>query len=171
MSLIPHKIKYLFFKVLKSSSSTVDVADGLAIGVFISLQPIMGSQMLVAFLLTSLFRKNSWVAMLAAWITNPLTFVPIYLFNYWVGLYFYPEGARLEEMRRIFKSELTWQAVRDLGKDILMPLLLGSIIVGIVAAFVSRILCLKYYDRLKVRFKHTLHLPIQPEASKSISDE
>lgn len=163
MSIIPHKIKYLFYKVLRSNSSTEEVADGLAIGVFVSLQPIMGSQMTVALILTWLFKKNHWVAILAAWITNPVTFVPIYLFNYWVGLYFYPQGARLDEMRKIFAGDLTWKMVQELGKDILMPLLVGSAVVGVFAAFISRALCLKYYDRLKAKFKHTLHLRKQDQ--------
>lgn len=171
MSLIPHKIKYLFFKVLKSNSSTVDVADGLAIGVFVAFQPIMGIHMAVSLFLTWLFRKNSWVAMLAAWITNPLTFVPIYLFNYWAGLFFYPEGARFEEVRRVFSGIPGAQTVMALGKDILVPLIVGSAVVGILAALVSRALCLRYYDRFKDRFKHTLHLHHSAEATGASEHE
>lgn len=171
MSLIPHKIKHLFFKVLKSNSSTVDVADGLAIGVFVAFQPIMGSQMTVALFLTWLFRKNSWVAVLAAWITNPLTFVPIYLFNYWAGLFFYPEGARFEEVRRTFSESLSTQTVMAMGKDILVPLIVGSAAVGILAAFVSRALCLRYYDRFKDKFKHKLHLHHSAETTGAFEHE
>lgn len=171
MSLIPAKIKYLFFKVLKSNSSAEDIADGLAIGVFVALQPIVGSQMTVSLFLTWLFRKNSWVAVLAAWITNPLTFVPIYLFNYWIGLFFYPKGARFEEVRRIFLQQLSLHTVMDLGKDILMPLIIGSAVVGVFAAFASRALCLRYYERFKEKFKHKLHLTRTPEVSGAIEHE
>ncbi|MBU0506951.1 DUF2062 domain-containing protein [bacterium] len=42
---IPKRIKDLIIKVITSNNDTADVADGLAIGVFIALLPIMGIQM------------------------------------------------------------------------------------------------------------------------------
>ena len=154
--MIPQKIKDLFIKLLRSNSSTAEVADGLAIGMFIAMLPIMGIQMYVALVLTRLFRKNTLVAMLAAWVTNPLTSVPIYLFNLWVGNFLYREPMSIMEVYQVFKS-LNLHNVLNAGKDILIPLWIGSVIVGLVAAFIAQRLCLRYYDTIRARFYHLIH--------------
>ena len=154
--LIPQKVKKLFIRLIKSHSSTPEVADGLAIGVFIAFLPIMGIQMLVAFGLTELLRKNVIAAMLAVWITNPLTAVPIYLFNLWVGNWFYNKPISFSELYVVMKS-LDLHHILNAGKDILIPLWLGSVVVALILAFVSQRLCLRYYDRIKVKFHHLTH--------------
>lgn len=153
---IPQKIKTLFIRLLKSNSSTPEIADGLAIGVFIALLPIMGIQMYVSLILTRLFRKNSIVAILAAWITNPFTAAPVYLFNLWVGNLIYKEKVTFAEVYQTARSH-DLQDILAMGKDILIPLWLGSVIVGLVLAFISQRLCLRYYDGIKTRFHHLTH--------------
>lgn len=154
--LIPEKVKKLFVNLIKSHSSTPEVADGLAVGIFVAFLPIMGIQMLVAFGLSELLRKNVIAAMLAVWITNPFTAVPIYLFNLWVGNWFYNEPISLSELYIVMKS-LDLNHILNAGKDILIPLWLGSVVVGLILSFVSQRLCLRYYDRMKVKFHHLIH--------------
>ena len=153
---IPPQIKQLFAKLMKSNSSTQEVADGLAIGVFIAFLPIMGIQMYVSLLLTRLFRKNSIVAMIAAWITNPFTAVPIYLFNFWIGAFFYENSINLNEIKTLL-ANLTLKSLVAAGQDFLIPLWIGSLIIGIFMAFISQKLCLKYYSRIQKRFHDRFH--------------
>jgi len=152
--LIPRRIKDLILKVFHSNSSTEEVADGLAIGVFIAMLPILGIQMYVSLVLTRLFRKNTLIALAAAWITNPFTAVPIYLFNLWVGKYFYNGDVSYAEIYSIVKS-LDFENILSAGKDILIPLWLGSTIVGIAMAFISQKLCLFYYKRIRHKILET----------------
>lgn len=56
------------------------VASGLAIGLFVSQLPIPG-QMLLAALGSVRFRANVPFALAACWVTNPLTQLPIMLFQ------------------------------------------------------------------------------------------
>lgn len=154
--LIPEKVKKLFIKLLKSHSSTQEVSDGLAIGVFIAFLPILGIQMYVAFGLTELMRKNVIAAILAVWITNPLTAVPIYLFNLWVGNFFYNQPVSLDELYVTITS-LDLHHILSAGKDILIPLWLGSVVVGLILAFITQRLCMHYYDRIRVKFHHLIH--------------
>ncbi len=156
---IPKKIIELFIKVLKSNSTTDDIADGLAIGVFVALLPIMGFQMYLSFVLTGLFRKNTWVALIAAWITNPFTAVPIYWFNLWVGNLIYRKPVSFSELKHIVLT-LDFHNILAAGKDILIPLWIGSVIVGIAGAFISQQLCLRYYDRIKEKFMYLTHIDL-----------
>lgn len=145
---IPPKLKELIVKLLKSNSSTEEVADGLAIGVFVALLPIMGIQMYVSLLLTRLVRRNSIIAMIACWITNPLTFVPVYLFNLWVGNFLYKSPVSIAKVGRTLEA-MDLRSLVHMGQDILIPLWLGSFIVGLIGALVSQRLCLAYYDRVR----------------------
>lgn len=153
---IPARFKRLFLKILKSHDTPAEVADGLALGVFIAFLPIMGIQMYAAFAVAELFRKNVLAAILAVWVTNPLTAVPIYLFNLWVGKFIYNKPVSFSELfLDIRMLEIT--ELLKTGKDLLIPLLIGSMIVGIIAAFVSQWLCLKYYQTLREKFHHLFH--------------
>lgn len=154
--LIPQKLKRLFVKLIKSQSSTQDVADGLAVGIFIGFLPIMGIQMYVAFGLAELMRKNVIAALIAVWVTNPLTAVPIYLFNLWVGTFFYNKPGSLSQLYGVIKH-LELNNVISASKDVLIPLWIGSVVVGLIAAFIGQKLCLRFYDRIRVRFHHLIH--------------
>ncbi|HLD43961.1 MAG TPA: DUF2062 domain-containing protein [bacterium] len=152
----PKKFLELIVKLLKSHSTTQEIADGMAIGVFVSWLPILGIHMPLSFILATLFKKNPWIAMLAAWIVNPLTMLPIYWFNFWVGKQLYHKqllGFPSDQQVPAFDFHHIFTA----SKDILIPLIIGSVVVGVVAAFVSQCLCLRYYDRLKLKFVHFTH--------------
>jgi len=56
------------------------VATGLAIGLFVSMLPIIG-QMLLAAIAAVRFRANVPIAIGACWITNPITQFPIWFFQ------------------------------------------------------------------------------------------
>lgn len=146
MNFVPQKVKDLFFKVLKSNSSTKSIADGFGLGLFVGFLPIMGIQMYVVFLLTSFLKKNQIVAMLAVWVSNPLTFIPLYYFNFKVGQFVYHKHVDFDF------NNLTWKTLLEAGSDIIVPLSIGSVIVGIVAGIIGRFLCLRYYDTIKKRF-------------------
>lgn len=167
MGLIPEKLHSLFYKVIHSHASVKEVADGFAIGTFIAFLPIMGIQMTVSIFFTWLFKKNHWAGALAAWITNPLTFIPIYFFNYWVGRFFYSGGVKQEQvmvtLQRIDEALQhlsfieVFSIVFSLGMGILVPLCIGSVIVGLGAAFIGRYLCLKYFAQIKSKFVRKNH--------------
>ncbi len=64
------------------------IALGFAVGLFVALTPTVGFQMALGALFAHIVGGNRLIAAALAWITNPLTLVPIYYFNYQVGLLF-----------------------------------------------------------------------------------
>ena len=54
------------------------VAGGLALGLFVAFTPAFPFQMLLAAMGAVLFGVNLPIAVLACWVTNPLTVMPIY---------------------------------------------------------------------------------------------
>ena len=65
----------------------VQVAGGLALGVFVALTPTMGVQMFIAGIAAFFLRLNIPISLAACWITNPLSAPVVYGLQYELGLY------------------------------------------------------------------------------------
>ena len=124
-------------------------------GTFIAFTPTVGVQLILAFVIATFFNMNRPAAMIPVWITNPVTVAPIYTFNYWLGLQIW-HGPPLSEVSGLFidigrtmTSLEFWEikdqfhAVLQMGREILIPLLLGSVAVGLVTGVLIYILSLK----------------------------
>ena len=61
------------------------LAGGLSIGLFIAFTPTIPLQMMLAFFAARYFRVNLPAALLACWVTNPLTAVPVYMMAWRLG--------------------------------------------------------------------------------------
>lgn len=120
------------------------IALGAAIGVFVGMTPTVGLQMLIGVFIATLVGASRVAAALPAWITNPVTIVPIYSFNYWVGSWFFRSAPDLERFRSDLYQIRQLSAhggfgdalghLLDLGGDALLPLWLGCVLVGSILA-------------------------------------
>ncbi|MBN1257154.1 MAG: DUF2062 domain-containing protein [Planctomycetes bacterium] len=128
---------------LKLRASPHSIALGAAIGVFIGLTPTVGLQMIMGVIIASFVGANRIAAALPAWITNPVTIVPIYSFNYWIGTLFVggPKVAEfqkvLHEIKLASENGGFGQAARELfnlGMEMFLPLWIGCVLVGLVCA-------------------------------------
>lgn len=125
------------------------VSGAVAIGVFCAFIPLP-LQMLIAAILAIIFRFNILVAVPIVWISNPLTFAPIFYFCYRIGaaiLDIHPDGFYFELSLDWLLTELlhTWQ-----------PFLLGCLVVATVFAFASYLLMQSLWryhvwTRIKIR--------------------
>ena len=135
--------RYLYLRFVRLRGSPEEVARGMALGIFIGMTPTMGIQMPIALFFAMILRENKIAAVLGVWISNPMTVIPIYTFNFQIGKYLLgspdlnmPNFSSMEEMFKI-------------GYDLLIPLTAGSIVVGIVSAAVAYIATLYFYTGIK----------------------
>ncbi len=141
--------------VIKLRSSPRAIAGGLALGTFIAFTPTVGVQLVLAFVAATIFNMNRPAAMIPVWITNPITVAPIYTFCYWLGATVWGgpplskvSGLFIDIGRTLGRLEF-WNikeqffAVLQMGKEILIPLLIGSITIGVVSGFLVYIFSLK----------------------------
>lgn len=140
--------------IIKLRSSPKAIAGGLGLGTFIAFTPTIGVQLILAVIVATFFNLNRPAAMIPVWITNPITVAPIYTFNYWLGGRFW-DGPPLSEVTGLFinigktmaRLEF-WDihkqilAVLQMGKDVLIPLLLGSLVIGAISGAVVYVLSL-----------------------------
>lgn len=124
--------KYWYYRFTRMSESPERIARGLAIGIFSGFFPFFGAQMILAVLLAIPLRANKLAAALGTWISNPLTYLPLYLFNFHVGCLllgvttdFSSQGLSLTETLVALKEEF------------LSPLLVGCFVSGWVASLIG----------------------------------
>ncbi|MGY6529874.1 MAG: DUF2062 domain-containing protein [Cyanobacterium sp.] len=153
ISPIKHYYQYFIRRILSLKEQPKAIARGFAIGVFTGSFPFFGLQMIVALLLAIIFRANKVTAMMGTWISNPFTYVPIFLFNYKIGSFilekiFNFQVNHLDE----FNSE-SWQNLADSGAEITIVLLIGSFCLGLTLSIIA------YYFILTIIKKQnkTLH--------------
>lgn len=117
------------------------LACALAVGVFISCTPFWGLQTLLAILVAGLFRLNRAATLLGTW-TNLPWFAPfVYGLAIKVGFLVTPglreaDAAPLEVLLRD-PGSVSWSTVWSWLRGSSLPLLVGTAIVGAVAAAVT----------------------------------
>ncbi len=104
-------------------------ARGLAAGVFMGCFPFFGLQILLGVALASLVRGNHILAAAGTWISNPLTYVPLYWFNYQLGCALLGPGPVMPSLQQL-RQVPVWKLGLAMGGR----LMLGSAVVGLVSA-------------------------------------
>ena len=120
------------------------IALGTAIGVFLGLTPTVGLQMLTVMVLSvctrRLFRFNVMAALMAVYVSNPITIVPIYWALYKVGSFFVGGEVTRAQFAAILEYNSFsdwWNTVVDLAIGLGEPLLIGTAILSIPAGIVT----------------------------------
>lgn len=136
--------RHILRTILMLDDTPHSIALGTAIGTFVGLTPTVGLQMVIVLVLDQAIRRfvrfNRVAALLAVYISNPLTIVPIYYLDYRVGTLFFGGGLRYGDFRRILRFHGWhgwWRALRTLLIDVGAPLIVGSLIVGAVGAAIA----------------------------------
>jgi uncharacterized protein (DUF2062 family) len=102
------------------------------VGVFISFTPFFGLHTPLAIALAFIFRLNKVSCITGAWINTPFTVVPILVASYDLGRFL-----RGRPATKITFQTLDWHSIQPYAKSIL----LGSSIIGFVAAVASYFIC------------------------------
>ena len=150
--------------ILMLDDTPHSIALGTAIGLFIGFTPTVGIQMVIvvilAFLTSRLFRFNRVAALIAVYVSNPFTMVPIYWFNYRIGTLFFEETVAPEEFARLlhYNSFAEWaETLRAVFVTVGAPLLLGSLVVSSVVGLASYPLVLRLAESVQRHRDHTAH--------------
>ena len=106
-------------------------AKGFAIGVFSGCLPFFGFQTLITVFFAKIARGNILLALMGTWISNPLTYIPLYYFNYKVGSIFLNTSSN-----KILEKSLVINDLWKQGRIFSLKLLLGSSCVGFLLALI-----------------------------------
>ena len=107
-------------------------ARGLAAGVFCGCYPFFGLQIFLSVGVAAVVRGNHLLAAAGTLVSNPLTYLPLYWFNYLVGCLLLGPGQGGINLSELNRSSLWAQ-----GWEFSQRILLGSTVVGMVLAIAS----------------------------------
>ena len=137
--------KKLVLNLILSHASPEEVAQGFALGTFISMTPLLGLHTLLAVIAAALLKKNEIATILGAWVVNPLTLFPIYYFTYRMGHLI---------LGTPHSKELRPESIKDffhIGANLMRPLWIGGLFVGLISAIVGYYLMLWLYPLIKAK--------------------
>jgi hypothetical protein len=111
------------------------LAGGASLGLFIAFTPTIPFQMLLACVGALYFRVNLPIALLACWVTNPLTAVPIYMTAWRIGHFLLHTIPYADEYLAVYGEARRGRII--MGSFCLWT---GSLLLGTAAAVVGNVL-------------------------------
>jgi uncharacterized protein (DUF2062 family) len=97
--------------------------------------PFLGFHILMALALAMLLKGNKFMALIGTWVANPLTFSFIYYLDYKVGRWVL--GGETESFMPLSLEPLE---ILHVGWKLLLPMSVGSLILGLLAAALTYLL-------------------------------
>ena len=115
------------------------IAFGLALGAFVAWTPTVGIQMILVVLLSLLIPFNRAAAILAVYLSNPVSMLPMYVLAYRVGNWFFPKpGLEQQLAEALHDNRLGWWQwlgrFWELMWEFAGPLWLGALMLGALTA-------------------------------------
>jgi len=118
------------------------VAGGVGVGLFLAFIPIP-VQMLLTIPFALLMRVNLPVTFTAIWVTNPITFAPMFIFAFKVGTWITGYESATAEI----PFEPTFHGLTAALDDIWYPLVVGCLVCGVSAGAIGNVL-VRWFWRL-----------------------
>ena len=150
-------------RLLQLDGSAESIALGTAFGLFVAMTPTVGVQMIIILLISLVLPIHRIAGLIMVYVSNPLTVVPIYWFDYWVGLKcLAQEGLTRTNFELLYQeaasqaNEVGWfegglELLRSIGNDALGPLFLGGAIVGLICGLPAYPITLRFVRRYRAR--------------------
>jgi uncharacterized protein (DUF2062 family) len=160
-------LRFIKFRILHVDDAPQRIARGIAIGVFFAYLPLLGLQMILAFVFAKWLKANKALAVMSTWISNPLTAMIIFYPCYRTGraiLSFFQKkgGVDVEQLEFIFEEQLSfwemivngfsydyWKQISGAFARIGLEILIGGVIIGAIVAGVTY--WLSYYSVIGYR--------------------
>lgn len=132
----------LIARILQINDTPHAIALGAAIGMFLALTPTVGVQVVLAIAICTVIRANRIAAVVLVFVSNPVTMIPIYWIDYWIGSFLLGT-----EMMTREQFNANWQTILDAGMiggiqegvrllfgELGRPMLVGGCVLGLIGA-------------------------------------
>lgn len=144
--------RYLYLKFIRLRGHPKELARGLAAGIFAGMFPLFGVQTIIGVAIALRIKGNPLMAAAGTWISNPLTYLPIYAFNYRLGSWLL--GRPVVNLFTDAESMQAWVAT---GADVGTALMLGSAVMGAIFGTASYFAGLPLIRRARRRYRQLKH--------------
>lgn len=122
------------------------IAMGMAIGIFVSILPIIPLQTLVAVALAFIMRGSKSAAALGTWLSNPLTIPLVYYANYKLGCLLLGYESTLDSIAFDSFSQLM-----ALGIDVTRAMIVGGAAIGAILGVLAYFVTFRIFKTIRRR--------------------
>jgi uncharacterized protein (DUF2062 family) len=122
------------------------IALGMAIGIFISITPIIPLQTIVAIALAFLVRGSKSAAALGTWLSNPLTIPLVYYANYKLGCMLLGYQKTLDSIAFDSFSQLM-----GLGLEVTWAMIVGGVAIGAILGVAAYFITFRIFISIRAR--------------------
>lgn len=167
--------RFVKFRILHVDDSPHRIALGIALGILVAYTPPLGHHIFLVLLLCFILRANKVAALAWIWLSNPLTYIPLYYPNYLVGravLLWHRTSEQLapEQVSGMLRELLSFERMitgfytlefwQDMGQLLLHigpEMFVGGLILGTIVSAIAYV----FFYQLIVwyRKKHPHHFP------------
>lgn len=179
-----HRLKRtITLRILHLDDTPHRIAFGVFLGFVVGWSPTMGAQILLYLFFATILRANRASGILPVLMTNPITAVPVYVFNWRVGRWLIglfsqnvtydaaaAEAAEREKINRFFEEfsftrlfeAETWSKIGPAIKAMGVELVVGCLVIGLICGIIGYIAT---YFGVKAYRRHrelAQHHPNQP---------
>ena len=126
--------KKILSLIWQQNGSPYFKAKGTAAGVFSGCFPFFGFQTLLGIFLARIIKGNIVLAAIGTWISNPFTYIPLYLLNFKIGSFILRGDTTIIIDPVLLKDQL-WQQ----GWLIISRLIVGSAVIGLFLGLITGI--------------------------------
>jgi len=166
--------RFVLYRLLHVSDPPHQLAMGVAVGVFVAFTPTIGFQMVINVFLAWLLRANKAVGVPIVWVSNPVTFVPIYYPLYLLGTVLTgSESVGKAWFENVINPEPEivgwWPNVKHVWgaiMDVAVPLWVGCLVFAIGLAVPAYFVCLTTIRAYRMRKWGALVPPEPPKPEK-----
>ncbi len=161
MKIVSDKVKqywkvakdFCVYKVLHADDPPHRLALGIAVGMFVTLTPLIGIQMMLSVFLAWLLRANKLVGIPLVWISNPFTIIPIYYPCYRLGCAILGEPVVNEKWDQLgtewhelladpattwgLKVRFWWEGLMDIVQPLCVGCLVVATLMGVLSYYLS----------------------------------
>ncbi|MBE7382550.1 MAG: DUF2062 domain-containing protein [Leptolyngbya sp. SIO1E4] len=146
------RIRYIYLKFIRLRGHPKELARGLAAGVFAGMFPLFGLQTIIGVAIALRIRGNPFMAAGGTWVSNPLTYLPIFAFNYQVGAWILGRSGA-----QPFTNLESIESWLETGADVTVTLMLGSFAMGLIFGLLSYLIGLPLIRRVNRRYRKLRH--------------
>jgi uncharacterized protein len=122
------------------------IALGTAVGIFVSITPIIPLQTIVAIALAFLVRGSKSAAALSTWLSNPLTIPVVYFANYKLGCMLLGYQKTLDSIAFDSFSQLM-----ELGLEVTWAMMVGGVVIGAILGTAAYFITFRVFRTIRRR--------------------
>ena len=130
---VHRSLRYYYWRFIRLRGTPEDIARGMAVGVFAGFYPLFGLQIAIAVVLASLCRGSKIAAAAFTWVSNPLTYLPIYAMNFHLGQWILGSQSQsftLDDLQSL-------DGISQLGLEFTVTLFFGSTVAALIAGAIA----------------------------------